>query len=260
MSPLALLLAATAACAALQLLLWLAALRIRNWSLVDPGWAACLVLAALLYAGLASGLLERRLFVAGLVLLWGGRHVLLLLVTRVIGRPEEGRYVELRARWSAAGFLVFFQAQALLAALLSAAFLLAAARTEPLGALDAAGAGLFALAFAGEALADAQLARWKADPANRGRTCRAGLWSWSRHPNYFFEVLIWVAFALPALGAPWGALALLAPALLLVLILFVTGIPPSEAQALRSRGEDYRAYQREVSVLVPWPPRARRPA
>jgi len=106
-------------------------------------------------------------------------------------------------------------------------------------------------------VADAQLGAWRRDPAHRGRTCRAGLWSWSRHPNYFFELVIWAAFALGATAAPGGALAWTAPALLALLIVRVTGIPPTEAQALRSRGDDYRAYQREVSVLVPWPPRRR---
>lgn len=255
MTPGLLLLAALGLCAALQGLLWVVARRIRNWSLVDPGWAACLVACALLYAAEAGGAPARRLLVGGSVLLWGGRHVLLLLRHRVIGQPEEGRYVDLRRRWGAGAFLVFFQAQALLAALLSLPFWMAARRPEPLGPADAAALALFLVALGGEALADRQLQRWKADPRHRGRTCRAGLWGWSRHPNYFFEVLVWVAFALPALPAPGGLLALLAPALLLVLILFVTGVPPSEAQALRSRGDDYRAYQREVSMLVPWPPR-----
>lgn len=245
------------ACLLLQGLLWLVALRIRNWSLVDPGWAASLLLAGALCALLLSGHPARRAAVGLLALLWGGRHVTLLLKHRVLGHPEEGRYVALRARWGPAAFLAFFEAQALLAAGLAWPFLLAASDPAPWGARDTAALALFAAGLAGEALSDRQLRLWKADPARRGRTCRAGLWSWSRHPNYFFEVVMWVAFALLALGAPAGAWAWSAPAALLVLILFVTGIPPSERQALLSRGEDYRAYQREVSAFVPWPPRRR---
>jgi steroid 5-alpha reductase family enzyme len=110
-------------------------------------------------------------------------------------------------------------------------------------------------ALCGEALADRQLGRFKADPTNKGRVMDQGLWRWSRHPNYFFEWLLWVAFVLPGLLAPWGLLTLLAPAAMLFFVLKVTGIPPSEAQALRSRGEAYRAYQRRVSPFFPLPPR-----
>ena len=85
---------------------------------------------------------------------------------------------------------------------------------------------------------------------------RDGLWRYSRHPNYFFQWLTWVAYALLALSAPYGWLGLSAPIAMLLLILFVTGIPPAEEQALRSRGEDYRRYQRETSAFVPLPPRA----
>lgn len=247
---------AGAACLLLQAALWVVALRVRNWSLVDPGWAACLVLTAGVYAAALDGAPARRLALVAAVSLWGLRHVVQLLVHRVVGRPEEGRYVALRARWSAATFLGFFLAQGLLAALLSWPFL-AVARHGGAGPapLETAALALFLVAWAGEAVADRQLARWKADPGHRGRTCRAGLWAWSRHPNYFFEWLVWVAFALAATAAPGGAWAWLAAATMLALLLFVTGIPPAEAQALRSRGDDYRAYQREVSAFVPWPPR-----
>ena len=88
-----------------------------------------------------------------------------------------------------------------------------------------------------------------------GKTIRSGLWRYSRHPNYFFQWLAWIAFALIALAAPWGWIALFAPALILYLILFVTGVPPSEERALASRGDDYRRYQRETSVFVPLPSR-----
>ncbi len=85
---------------------------------------------------------------------------------------------------------------------------------------------------------------------------REGLWRFSRHPNYFFQWLTWVAYAIVALAAPYGWIGLLAPALMLYLILFVTGIPPAEESSLRSRGDDYRRYQRETSPFVPWFPRS----
>lgn len=255
MSPPGLVLLALAACLALQGLAFLVARRISNYAVVDPTWAACVVVCAAVYGHFGDGPLARRLCVTLPVAAWGLRHVALLLRHRVVGQREEGRYAALRARWSTTTFLGFFLAQGLLAVLLSGPFLLAAQRTAPFpDAVEVAALALFVAGLVGEGVADAQLHAFKRDPSNRGRTCRRGLWAWSRHPNYFFELVIWASFALFATPAPYGALAWYAPALLAFLVVRVTGIPPAEAQALRSRGEDYRAYQREVSALVPWPP------
>jgi steroid 5-alpha reductase family enzyme len=164
--------------------------------------------------------------------------------------------MQLRREWGGnlpLKFLVFFQAQALLAMVLSAPFLLAALNPEArLSGFEYAGAALWAVAFVGELTADWQLARFKSDPASRGRTCRVGLWRYSRHPNYFFEWLIWVGFATFAMGSPYGWAGLVSPLLMLFFLFRVTGIPATEAQALRSRGEDYRRYQRTTSAFVPW--------
>jgi steroid 5-alpha reductase family enzyme len=117
------------------------------------------------------------------------------------------------------------------------------------------GIALWIAAASLEATADRQLAAFRRDPVNRGRVMARGLWRWSRHPNYFFQTLTWVAYALIAVAAPWGWLAFLAPALILYLVLFVTGVPPAEESSLRSRGDDYRRYQERTSVFVPWPPK-----
>jgi steroid 5-alpha reductase family enzyme len=124
-----------------------------------------------------------------------------------------------------------------------------------LSPIEYLGAALWLLAVSGEIASDVQLSRFKADPRNKGKTCRAGLWNLSRHPNYFFEWLIWMAFALFALASPYGYLGLLSPALILFFLFKVTGIPATEAQALRSRGDDYRRYQETTSAFVPWFPR-----
>jgi steroid 5-alpha reductase family enzyme len=110
------------------------------------------------------------------------------------------------------------------------------------------------VAFLGEITADAQLWRFKRDPKNQGRVCNTGLWRYSRHPNYFFEWLIWVSFAIVALSAKYGYLGLLSPLLMLYFLLRLTGIPATEEQALRSKGEKYRAYQRSTSPFIPWFP------
>jgi steroid 5-alpha reductase family enzyme len=121
--------------------------------------------------------------------------------------------------------------------------------------LEGAAVALWTLAMAGEAAADAQLNKFKSDPSNKGRTCQVGLWRYSRHPNYFFEWLIWVAFATFALGSPGGFWGLLSPVLILYFVLRVTGIPATEAQAIRTRGKEYRRYQQTTSAFVPWFPK-----
>jgi len=113
---------------------------------------------------------------------------------------------------------------------------------------------VWAIGNVGTILSDYQLAQWRANPDNKGKTARAGLWSWSRHPNYFFEWANWCGIALVATTTPWGWLAWLVPAGLLYLLFKVTGIPATEAQALRSRS-DYAEYQRTTSVFVPLPPK-----
>ena len=247
-----------------MLSLWLLGLRRRNMSYVDLGWAANFALLALVFGTLGSGALPRRALACAMVALWSLR-LALHLGRRIVGAPEEGRYQELRRTWGAgrseaalAGrFLGFFAFQAALNVLLSLPLLAACQnRAAALAPLEWAGAGLWVLAVAGESLADRQLARFKADPAAHGRVCEAGLWRYSRHPNYFFEWLVWVAFALLGLASPpLGWLAPLAPALMLYFLLRVTGIPATEAQSLRSRGEAYRDYQRRTSAFVPLPPR-----
>src|SRR5208282_6572063 len=107
--------------------------------------------------------------------------------------------------------------------------------------------------------ADRQLQRFKADPANRGALCQHGLWRYSRHPNYFFEWLVWVAYFVFACASPWGWLAAVSPACILALLLRVTGIPMTEEQSLRSKGEAYRRYQARTSAFVPLPTRAPTP-
>jgi steroid 5-alpha reductase family enzyme len=243
----------------LMMVLWLVHLPLRNAAIVDAGWAGGLALLAFIYAALGGGYPLRAQLIATMAGVWGLRLALFLLLTRVVGQAEEGRYAQLRRQWGGnlpLKFLLFFQAQALLCILLSAPFLLAALNKTPqLSVLEWSGLGLWVVAFLGELAADFQLARFKSNSANRGATCRVGLWRYSRHPNYFFEWLIWIAFALFALPAPHGYLALLSPALILFFLFHVTGIPATEAQALRSRGEEYRKYQQSTSSFVPWFPR-----
>jgi steroid 5-alpha reductase family enzyme len=245
--------------AVLMLVLWLVQLKLRDAGLVDVGWAASLGGMAVFYGCMADGSPAQRWLAGGLGGLWGLRLATYLLFDRVIGQSEDGRYRALRQHWGRSApwqFAWFFQAQAVLAALLSLPFLIAASNPDPrIAAVQWFALALFVAAKLGESLADRQLARFRRRPDAAGRTCRVGLWRYSRHPNYFFEWLLWCAYALIALPAPGGALALAAPVLMYLLITRVTGIPYTEAQALRSRGEDYRRYQRTTNAFFPWFPR-----
>jgi steroid 5-alpha reductase family enzyme len=242
-------------------LLWLIHFPLRNAAIVDAGWAGGLALLGVLYAVMGVGWPPRRIAIAVMASVWGLRLALYLLFTRVIGHPEEGRYVELRKQWRTnipLKFLLFFEFQAVLCIVLAAPFLLAAENPAPdFSIFEHAAAILWAVAVAGEIIADTQLNAFKSNPVNRGKTCRAGLWNYSRHPNYFFEWLIWVAFCLFAIDSKYGYLALVPPALMLYFLFRVTGIPATEAQALRTKGEEYRRYQETTSAFVPWFPRSK---
>ncbi len=241
---------------AMMFALWLLHLTLKNASVVDPGWAFGLALLGCLYAALGPGFVLRRTLVAAMAAFWGLR-LGLHLVRRIWGEPEEGRYQHMRNTWGAnieLKFLVFFEAQAVLDIILSIPFLVACLNPVPtLHWLEVAGVALWVIAVLGESVADAQLNAFKANPANKGKVCQLGLWSYSRHPNYFFEWLVWVAWCAFALASPWGWVSILCPALMLYFLFKVTGIPATEEQSLRSRGDAYREYQRTTSAFVPWP-------
>jgi steroid 5-alpha reductase family enzyme len=248
-----------AGAAVLMTLLWVWHLRLRNAGLVDVGWAVSVSGLALFYGVFGAGDPRRRALMATMMVIWGARLAWYLLHDRVLGRPEDGRYADLRARGSYAAsgnFFPFFQAQALAAVLLSIPALIAALNPDPsLSGVEVAAVGVWVVALVGESVADRQLEHFKAQPGNRGRTCRVGLWRYSRHPNYFFEWLIWVAYALFASASPYGWIAVACPLLMLYLLFRVTGVPATEAQALRTRGDDYRQYQATTRAFVPWFPK-----
>jgi len=245
---------------AMMTALWFVQRARRDAGVVDVGWAAGLGILALVHAAFADTWEPRRWLVAALACGWSFRLAGYLYVNRIAGhREEDGRYQALRAQWGGRQqpyLFAFFQAQGVIDVLLSLPFWLALRNPEPrFGAFEMAGIALWAVSVGGESLADRQLARFRADPANRGRTCRDGLWRWSRHPNYFFEWLHWWSWVLVAWAAPLGWTALSAPLLMGWFLWKVTGIPATEARALVTRGDDYRDYQRTTSPFVPWFPK-----
>jgi steroid 5-alpha reductase family enzyme len=245
--------------AAMMFALWIVHLLIRNAAIVDVGWAAGLATLAIFYAVEGPGYYARKWAIASMAGFWGLRLAAYLFFSRVAGKSEEGRYLQLRKEWKThlpLRFLFFYEFQAVLTVVLSLPFLLASLNpATPLGRLEKIGAGIWLVSICGEAVADYQLNRFRKNPENRGKTYRRGLWGYSRHPNYFFEWMIWVGYAIFALGSPWGWLGLISPVLMLYFLLGTTGIAATEAQALRTRGVEYRAYQRTTSTFIPWFPK-----
>lgn len=245
------------AAAVLMAGLWLVQRARGNAAIVDVGWTFATAILGIVFALSGNGYFTRRVVIVLCVLVWGTR-LGVHLWRRVRREPEDGRYDALRARWGAAtqrNLFWVFQIQALWAVLFAAPMLAAATNPSRLGPFDAVGLLLWFLSIAGEAAADAQLAAFKADPGNRGNVCQSGLWRYSRHPNYFFEWLHWWAYAAFAVGSPLWWVAVAGVVVMFVFLTKITGIPPTERQALRSRGDAYREYQRTTSGFFPRPRR-----
>ncbi|MCS6983904.1 MAG: DUF1295 domain-containing protein [Leptospiraceae bacterium] len=239
--------------------LWLVHIPLRNAALVDLGWALSLPLLALFYhAVMENHYLYQKVFLI-MVSIWGVRLALYLFFARIYRTPEEGRYVALRQKWKQnipLKFFLFFETQALLDLWLSLPFLLVMASDQrELLAIQIMALVLFAVGFIGETVADLQLYFFKKRPENQGKICTTGLWRYSRHPNYFFEILVWWSYALYAISAPFGYLAILAPITIMYFILRITGIPANEEQNMRSKGAQYLLYQQRTNKLIPWFPK-----
>jgi len=246
-----------AASAVIALLTWLASLPLRDVSIVDSVWSLLVLAPAAVAATLWPAPGPRAFVVLLLAALWALR-LAAHITWRHWGQEEDRRYREIRARnqphfaWKSV-YLVF-GLQALLAWIVSLPLVAALASPLPLGWLDGAGIALVAIGLVFESIADAQLARFNADPANRGRVMAWGLWRYSRHPNYFGEFCLWWGFGLVALsaGAAW---ALVSPLLMSVLLLRVSGVTLLEKD-IGSRRPGYRDYVARTNAFFPWRPRA----
>ena len=243
---------------------WAIQRRTGNSGWIDTVWsfavgAAAFALALYPLPG-EDGLTGRQILVAGLVALWSAR-LGGYIALRSAGAPEDPRYAWLMNEWGPdAGrrLFIFLQVQAVAGLVLVLSVFAAAHNAAPgLGAKDALGVLVFLGALAGAALSDEQLRRFKADPANRGKVCDVGLWGYSRHPNYFFEWLGWVAFPIIAISGAhlWGLAAFAAPVLMYLLLVHASGIPPLEAHMRRSRGAAFDAYCERVNAFFPGPQR-----
>ena len=244
-------------CTAVMLCGWLVQQRRRNPALADLLWAACIVASALYYGIVANGAMLSRLLVAMMGGI-GGFRLFMHLLQRMLAEPADSRYRVLRerAQHNMMWMLGFFVSKALSATLFSVPLYVAASSTRDLVTMwTTLAGGVYLVGLSGEAYADIQLTQFRNQPRNHGRTCRRGLWRYSRHPNYFFAFVHWCSYALLAVGLPWPlwSLTLLAPAATAAMAW--RRIPAIEAEALRTRGDDYRLYQLTTSALIPMLPK-----
>jgi steroid 5-alpha reductase family enzyme len=231
--------------------------RLRNFSILDVFWTYGFIVAAGLAAGLGRGWGPRRLLAFGLVTLWSlrlGTHVLLRVAR---AHPhEDPRYGQWRRAWGPrfpSRMTWFFQLQAGSVVLLSLPLYITCANgTAGFSPAEMTGAAIVLVGIGGEALADHQLAAFRRHAGPGPSVCRRGLWSYSRHPNYFFEWVTWLGLFCLGMGSPGGAWGFVSPALILYFLLGVTGIPMTERQSLASRGEVFRDYQKTTSPFIPW--------
>lgn len=247
----------TFVCCLIMFSVWLWAYRIKNAGVVDIFWAFNFSVIAILLYLFATGLPERKMIMCAMVFIWSMRLGIYLLIR--VGshlKEEEGRYKKLREEWAPNAntkFFFFFQAQALSNIYLAIPFFIICFNPRPeISILEYIGIAVWAISIIGEGIADGQLKKFKGNPANKGKVCNAGLWNYSRHPNYFFESMIWIGYFLVALNADYGWLAVLSPVTILFLLFRLTGIPMTEEQSIRSKGDAYREYQKTTSVFVPW--------
>jgi steroid 5-alpha reductase family enzyme len=243
---------------------WLFQRAVNNGGWSDVFWtygtgASC-ALACLVPFGGADSPTWRQMLVAALAAIWSlrlGTYV----ATRVARGAEDARYADFRREWGARfqrnmfGLLIV---QAPVTAILSLSILVAARQPHPgVRIADLLGALILIGSILGEGLADQQMKAFRADPASKGKVCDTGLWAWSRHPNYLFEALGWLAYPVIALDLahPFSLLSLIAPIVMFIVLRFGTGVPPLEAAMLKSRGDAYRLYQARVSAFWPRPPK-----
>ena len=246
-------LAGWAISAFLMLILWEVQRRRGSAAIVDIAWAILTGLLGIGFVCMASGNDSRRILVLVMASGWSLR-LGVYLFTRLLQEGEDSRYKRVRQQWSQKYFFFFFQAQALWAVMFAAPMLASATNANALGWLDGLGVVLWIVAIGGEFIADRQLASFKADVLNKGHVCQNGLWRYSRHPNYFFEWLHWWTYLCLAFGSPLWWIAATGVVVMLLFLTKITGIPTVETQAVRSRGDAYREYQRTTSRFFPWPP------
>lgn len=229
----------------------------RNNGLVDIAWGLGFIVVAAVEFIRSPVVDPAKALVLAAVLVWGLRlstHIF----RRNWGRPEDFRYAAMRQKWGRTAlvksFFFIFMLQGLIMLIVSLPVtVVLSAPARPLAGLDVIGAIVFAAGLVFEAVGDAQLAAHIRDPESRGRLMTRGLWSTSRHPNYFGEALLWWGIGLLAVSSRHGLVALLGPLTITLMLLFVSGVPLLEKK--HAGRPDWEAYKARTPMFVPWFPK-----
>lgn len=242
----------------LMVILWLIYLFQRNAGIVDIGWGLGFMIAAWSYFFLGNADLFKMIAITAMATIWAVRLLTYLSLRYDTGK-EDPRYTRMRKRWGGDPtnglFLMMFIFQGVLVVMISIPFFIVDFGSDPeWSKWELIGIVVWLAGVIGEGFADAQLATFNKDPENKGKVCNNGLWRFSRHPNYFFESIVWIGFFLFALPSYGGVFAIVSPLIILLLLLKVSGIPLAEEQSLASKGDLYKEYQRTTSAFIPWFP------
>lgn len=243
--------------AAVMIITWVVSLVLRDASVVDPVWPLAFIAVAITALIAGGGDEGRRILIACVVAIWGARLSIHLLL-RNAGKGEDFRYAAMRAkrghRFWLTSLVTVFLLQGLLVWVVSLPVQLSAIPDRPLGWLAIIGAIVWVLGVVFEAIGDAQLTRFKANPASRGQVLDTGLWRYTRHPNYFGDFLVWWGIFLIAAESGAGAWGVAGPLLMTLLLVKVSGAGLLEKDiAVRRPG--YADYVRRTSGFMPLPPK-----
>lgn len=248
---------AFAAIMLMMTILWLISIRIRNVSIVDLFWGFGFVVAAAVYFIFTEGFETRKILLMIMVAIWGLR-LSIYLAWRNLGKGEDFRYQKFRKDFGEGywwySFFSVFLLQGILMWLISAPLLGAQYLSgHALGILDYAGIAIWIIGFTFEAGGDMQLARFKANPANKGTVLDTGFWHYTRHPNYFGDAAVWAGFGLICIsaGSYWPVFG---SVLMTALIIKVSGVALLE-KTLNNTKPGYQEYVRKTNAFIPWFPK-----
>jgi len=229
--------------------------RLRRLDIVDVAWGGAFIVIAL-----ASLLLgnkgELHYLVSCLVAIWGLRLSFYILKRLKNSSGEDPRYVAMRTTWrgnkAVNAYFRVFMAQGILALLVSTGVVIINLSSETL--LDIAailGTIIWLIGFLFESIGDSQLRAHLANPVNKGKLMTSGLWRYTRHPNYFGEAVQWWGIFIMAFGVPFGWIGIISPVLITILLVFVSGVPPTEKRFEGRPGWD--VYKKRTSMFIPLP-------
>jgi len=251
--------ASALAIAVLMVGTWVVSVRLKNASIVDIVWGAGFVLVAWVSYALGDGVASRKMLLAWMVTLWGGRLALYLFI-RNHGKGEDPRYVAMRKRrgdkFALHSLWLVFGLQGVLMWIVSLPVQVGSVADQPtsLGPVEIVGVILYTVGIYFESIGDFQLSQFKAEPANAGLVMDQGLWRYTRHPNYFGDFCVWWGIWMVAAATGVGIYAIVGPIVMTFFLLRVSGVAMLE-RSITKRRPGYDEYIRTTNAFFPAPPK-----